>query len=62
MNEYYCVSCRKDRRHNIFADVTVLTGDVLQVLASCVTCNKGRWIEVTDEKFKELQEQYEKRK
>lgn len=61
MNQYYCNSCRKDRRHNLFIDVTSQLGVVIQVLASCSECNKGRWIEISEKRLKELQDEYNKK-
>lgn len=62
MNHYYCNSCRKDRRHNLFVDVTSQLGGVIQVLASCSECNKGRWVEVSEKRYSELKEEHEKKK
>lgn len=61
MSHYFCSSCRKDRKHKLFIDVTLQIGCVLQVLASCKECNKGRWIEISEERLKELEDERNKK-
>lgn len=61
MNYYFCSSCRKDRKHNLFIDVTLQIGCVLQVLGSCKECNKGRWIEISEKRLKELEHERNKK-
>lgn len=58
----YCQSCRKERRHNLFLDVTTNSQLYVQVLASCSECNKGRWVEISTEQYKKLKEEYDKKK
>lgn len=50
----YCPDCRKDKKFKLYTDILTKLERCVQILASCATCHKGKWVELTHEQFEKL--------
>ena len=50
----YCPDCRKDKKFKLYTDILTKLERCVQILASCATCHKGKWVELTHQQFEKL--------
>jgi hypothetical protein len=60
MSLYYCPDCKRDRRFNLFVEVAIIYETTAQILASCSSCNKGKWIEIMKDVYERLKSEHDK--